>query len=134
MAIQLSTTLRSAMIDAYETTGGTLPRLYIFLGSLPANCAAADANANPLAILTLPSDWISTSSSGTVTITGGPWTGTGASAGTATHYRLKKSDQSTVFEQGTVGTGSEDLVLDNAVIAAGQAISITTWTRIQGGA
>jgi hypothetical protein len=133
MTIQLGTTLRTNMIDEYETTVGTSPRLILRSGTQPAACNSADTGSM-LASLTLPSDWISTGASGSVTIVGGPWTGTGATAGTAGHYRIKDSAESVTHEQGSVGTGGEDLVLDNAVIAVGQAISITTWTRTMGGA
>jgi hypothetical protein len=138
MAIQLGGTLRTNMINVYETTLGTSPKLILRTGTQPTRCNSVDAGSM-LAVLTLPSDWISTGASGSVTIVGGPWTGTGSSAGTATHYRLKDSsattsdNSGTTHEQGSVGTGSEDLVLDNAVIASGQAISITSWTRTMGG-
>jgi hypothetical protein len=139
MTIQLGSTLRTNMINTYETSLGTSPKLIIRSGAQPGACNSVDSGSM-LAILTLPSDWISTGASGSVTIVGGPWAGTGATAGTAGHYRLKDSsatatdNSGTTHEQGSVGTGSEDLVLDNAVIAVGQAISITTWTRTQGGA
>ena len=134
MAIQLSTNVRNAMVDTYDTTIGTTARLYLYTGaSPPSSCAAADAGTT-LALLTLPATYVGAGSNGTVSIANGPWTGTGLAAGTAGHYRIKDSAQTTTHEQGTIGTGSEDLVLDNAVIATNQAISITTWTRIVGGA
>jgi hypothetical protein len=139
MAIQLGDALRTAMINVYETTLGTSPKLILRTGTQPTRCNSVDAGSM-LAVLTLPSDWISSAASGgSVTIVGGPWTGTGSSAGTATHYRLKNSSATTTdntgttHEQGSVGVSSEDLVLDNAVIAVGQAISITSWTRTMGG-
>lgn len=138
MAIQLSTTLRNNMIGQYETTLGTTPKLILRTGAQPANCAASDSGTF-LAILTLPSDWLNAASGGAVTLLGA-WSGTGSAAGTAAHYRLKDStatstnDTGTTHEQGSVGLGSGDLSLDNNVIANGQAISITTWTRTQGGA
>jgi hypothetical protein len=138
MAIQLGTTLRNNMIGQYETTLGTTPKLILRTGAPPANCAAVDSGTF-LAILTLPSDWMTAASSGAVSLNGS-WTGTGSAAGTAGHYRLKDStatstdNTGTTHEQGTAGTGADDLVLDNAVIANGQAISVTTWTRTQGGA
>lgn len=138
MAIQLGTTLRNNMIGQYETTVGTSAKLILRAGAPPATCATADAGTF-LAILTLPVDWASAASAGAVTLLG-TWTGTGSAAGTAAHYRLKDStatstnDTGTTHEQGTVGQGTGDLSLDNAVIASGQTINITTWTRTQGGA
>ncbi len=136
MTIQLDTTLRNNMIGQYETTIGTTPKLILRSGTQPANCAAVDSGTF-LAILTLPSDWQGAASGGSVSIANGPWTGTGSAAGTAGHYRLKDStatstdNTGTTHEQGAVGT---DIVLDNAVVAVGQAINVTSWTRTQGGA
>jgi hypothetical protein len=138
MAIQLGTTLRNNMIGQYETTLGTTPKLILRSGAPPAAANSVDSGTF-LAILTLPSDWLNAASAGAVTLLG-TWSGTGTSAGTAGHYRLKDStatstdNTGTTHEQGTVGQGSGDLSLDNNVIAASQAISITTWTRTQGGA
>lgn len=139
MTIQLGTTLRNNMIGQYESTIGTTPKLILRTGSPPANCAASDSGTF-LAIITLPSDWQSAASSGAVTIANGPWSGTGSAAGTVGHYRLKDStatstdNTGTTHEQGTAGTSGTDIILDNAVIANGQAISVTSWTRTQGGA
>jgi hypothetical protein len=138
MAIQLSDTLRSNMLNQYETTLSTTPKLILRTGAPPANCAAVDTGTF-LAILTLPSDWYNAASAGTATLLG-TWSGTGSAAGTAGHYRLKTAaatstdNTGVTHEQGTVGQGSGDLSLDNAVIANAQAISVTTWTRTQGGA
>lgn len=139
MTIQLGTTLRNNMVGQYESTLGTTPKLILRTGAPPANCAAVDSGTF-LAIITLPSDWMTAASSGAVTINGGPWTGTGSAAGTVGHYRLKDStatstdNTGTTHEQGTAGTSGTDIILDNAVIANGQAVNVTAWTRTQGGA
>ena len=134
MAIQLGTTLRNAMIGQYETTVGTSAKLQIRTGAAPANCAAADSGTL-LAELTLPSDWMTAAASGAIA-KNGTWSGTGAAAGTAAHYRLKDSAGSVCHEQGTVTAtgGGGDLTLDNTSIASAQAVTITSWDRTQGGA
>ena len=140
MTIQLNTTLRNNMVSQYESTIGVSPKLIIRTGAQPANAAAVDSGTL-LAILTLPSDWMANAASGAVALLGS-WAGTGSAAGTAAHYRLKDStatstdNTGTTYEQGSVTAtgGGGDLTLDNAVIAASQAISVTSWTRTQGGA
>lgn len=134
MTIQLSTTLRNAMVGQYESTIGTTPKLQIRTGAQPANCAAADSGTL-LCEITLPSDWLNSASSGAVTLLG-TWAGTGDAAGTAAHYRLKDSPATTCHEQGSVTAtgGGGDLTLDNTSIAVSQAVSVTSWTRTQGGA
>lgn len=134
MAIQLGTTLRNNMVGQYETTIGASPKLQIRTGAQPANCAAADSGTL-LCEITLPSDWMGAASSGAVALAGS-WSGSGAAAGTAAHYRLKDSGGTTCHEQGSVTAtgGGGDLTLDNTSIAVSQAVSVTSWTRTQGGA
>lgn len=138
MAVQLGTTLRNNMIGQYETTLGTTPKLILRSGTQPADCAAVDSGTF-LAILTLPADWMNAASAGSIT-KNGTWTGTASAAGTVGHYRLKDStatstdNTGTTHEQGSVGQGTGDLSLDNVVVANGQTITVTTWTRTQGGA
>ncbi len=132
MAIQHSTTLRNNRIGQIESTVGTAPQLRLYTGTPPADCATA-ASGSLLATLTLPSDWLNAASSGQVT-KAGTWTGTASAGGTAGYYRIYDSGGTTCHEQGTVGQGSGDLSLDNAVIANGQTITINTWTRTEGNA
>jgi hypothetical protein len=134
MAIQLSTTLRNNMVGQYETTIGTAPKLQLRSGAQPATCATADSGTL-LAELTLPSDWMGAASAGAIALAG-TWSGTGAAAGTAAHYRLKDSAGSTCHEQGSITAtgGGGDLTLDNTSIAVSQAVSVTSWTRTQSGA
>ena len=140
MTIQLNTTLRNNMVSQYESTIGLSPKLILRSGAQPANAAAVDSGTL-LAILTLPSDWMANAASGSVALLG-TWAGTGAAAGTVAHYRLKDNlatstdNTGTTYEQGTVTAtaGGGDLTLDNVVVAVSQAISVTSWTRTQGGA
>jgi len=134
VTIQLSTTLRNAMVGQYESTIGTTPKLQLRTGAQPANAAAADSGTL-LCEITLPSDWMGAASAGAIALLG-TWSGTGAAAGTAAHYRLKDSTGTTCHEQGSVTAtgGGGDLTLDNTSIAVSQAVSVTSWTRTQGGA
>lgn len=120
--IQYGTAILDAQNDAIETTVGTAPLLQLFNGSLPANCAAADAGTK-IAEGALPSDWLGASSSGTKS-KAGTWTLTGlaaAGAGTAAQYfRLKNSAGSTCHGQGTVGTTVP--LTTNALTAANSAV------------
>lgn len=129
MSIQLSTSVRNARLDAIETTIGTAPILEIRSGSPPANCAAADSGTL-LASMTLPSDWAAAAASG-AKAKSGTWEDTSANnAGTAGHFRIKDSGGSTCHLQGTVTAtgGGGDLELDNTSIAAGQKVTISSFT------
>jgi hypothetical protein len=126
MAIQFSVNARNGMLDAIETELGATPVLKLFTGAQPANCAAANSGTE-LVSMTLPADAFAAASSGTKAKSG-TWSGLGIAAGTAAHFRLYQSNGTTCVEQGTVGAGSGDLSLDNAVIAIGQTVSVTTYT------
>lgn len=135
MALQFSTSVRNAILDAIESTTGTSAKLSIFDGSIPANCAAADAGT-ALAILSLDSDWMAAAGSGTKA-KAGTWADSSANAtGTADYFRLYASDGTTCHIQGTVTAtgGGGDMTVDNINFAAGQAFSITTFTLTAPGA
>lgn len=129
MAIQLSTTVRNARLDAIETAIGTTPVLKIRSGSAPANCGTADSGT-VLVTATLPSDWMAAASSGSKALSG-TWQDTSADAtGTAAHFRLYASDGTTCHMQGTVTAtgGGGDLTLDSTSITATQSVTITSFT------
>ena len=136
MALQYGTALRNAQLDAIETTIGTTPKLRLYSGSPPANCAAA-ATGTMVCEITLPSDWLADASAGTKSKSG-TWSGTGdAGAGSGTnagYWRLWNSGVSVCHAQGTVTVtgGGGDLTLDNTSIASGQTVTISTWTFTAG--
>lgn len=127
MTIQYSTTVRNGKLDAIETAIGTAPKLQLRTGAQPANCAAADSGTL-LCEMTLPSDWLANASSGSKAKSG-TWSGTGAAAGTAAHFRIKDSTGTTCHMQGSVTAtgGGGDITLDNAVIASSQAVAMNTF-------
>lgn len=134
MAMQYSTAVRNAALDAMEAAAGTSPTLKLWTGTLPANCAAADAAGTTLATLTLPSDWMAAASGGAKAILG-TWQDSSADAtGTAAHFRIYQG--ATCHFQGSITAtgGGGDMTLDNTSIASGQQITVTTFTLTAGGA
>lgn len=134
MAIQLSVTARNARLDAIETTISTSALLRILTGAAPANCAAAQTGTL-LCEMALPSDYLAAAGSG-AKAKSGTWSGTGAAAGTAAHFRITDTAGTTCHMQGTVTAtgGGGDMTLDNAVIAVSQAVSVSTFTLTDGNA
>jgi hypothetical protein len=135
MAVQLSTTVRNARLDAIETAIGTSAVLKIRTGAPPTDCATADSGT-VLATMSLPSDWMAAASSGSKAKSG-TWEDTSAdNAGTAAHFRVYASDGTTCHLQGTVTAtgGGGDMTLDNVSIGAGQAVTITGFTLTDGNA
>ena len=129
MAMQESVSVRNARLDAIETTIGTSPILTIRTGAQPATCATANAGT-VLATMTLPSDWMAAASSGAKALSG-TWQDTSADAtGTAAHFRIHDSTGTTCHMQGsiTATSGGGDMELQNTSIAAGQSITISSFT------
>lgn len=129
MAIQYSTTVRNAQLDALETAIGTAAVLKIRTGAPPANVGTADSGT-VLASMTLPSDWLAAASGGSKAKSG-TWQDASADAtGTAAHFRIYASDGTTAHIQGTVTVtgGGGDLTLDNTSIASGQSVTISSFT------
>ncbi len=129
MALQASTAVRNAILDAIETTIGTSAILKIRTGAPPATCATADSGT-VLATVNLPSDWMAGASGGSKAKSG-TWQDASADAGgTAAHWRIYDSGGTTCHLQGTVTVtgGGGDMTLDNTVIASGQSFTINSFT------
>lgn len=135
MTLQISVAVRNAMLDTIESTIGTSAVLKIKTGAQPANCAAGDTGT-VLATLTLPSDWMAAANAGSKALNG-TWQDASADAtGTAAHFRVYASDGTTCHMQGSVtatGAGG-DMTLDNTSVAAGQSITISSFTLTAGNA
>lgn len=133
MAIQYSTTVRNAKLDAVETAIGTAPVLRIRTGAPPANCAAA-RTGTVLATVTLPSDWMAAASGGAKALSG-TWQDASADAsGTAAHFEIMDSGVTTCHAQGTVGTSATDMIVDSVIFTAGQQFTVTAFTLTAGNA
>lgn len=132
MAIKLSTAVRNAMLDAYEATVGTSPKMRILTGTAPTNCAAAETGTL-LCQLTLPSDWASNAASGAKPLLG-TWSGNVVADGTAAYYRIVDTVGTTCHEQGTIGTTGQDINLTSTALTTGQVLVITAKTLTAGNA
>jgi hypothetical protein len=137
MSIQWSTTVRNALLDQVETSIGVsaVLKIYDLTAGAPANCAAA-ITGTVLATINLPSDWMAAASSGSKALSGTWQDASADGAGTADFFRLFATDGTTCHMQGTVSAtgGGGDMTLDNAVIAAGQTVNVTTFTLTAPGA
>lgn len=127
MAIQYSGTLRDNQLDEIEGTAGAAAVLRVYTGSAPANCGAA-ATGTLLVSITLPSDWMSAASGGSVAKTG-TWSGTasGGAADTPGYFRIWDSGVATCHVQGGAAIGSGDMNFDGT-ITSGQTVTISSFT------
>jgi hypothetical protein len=136
MAVQYSVDVRDARNDALETLLGASPILEIRSGAQPASCAAADSGTL-VASMTLPADAMGASSGG-VKAKQGTWedpAADNANAGGAMHYRLKTSGGVCKMQGSvTASGGGGDMTVQNLNIAAGQTITITSFSITASGA
>lgn len=135
MALQFSTAVRDALLDVIESTVGTSAVLRMFDGVMPANCAAADAGTKCVE-MSLQSDWMAASSSGSKAKSG-TWSDASADAtGTVDYFRLYASNGTTCHMQGTITAtgGGGDMTVDNINVAALQVVTITGFTLTAPGA
>jgi hypothetical protein len=136
MALQFSTTVRNAMLDAIETATGTAAVVKLKTGAPPAACATADSGT-VVATITMASDWMDAAASGDKAFSSLPLTDASAdNPGTLGHFRVYASGGSTCHFQGTItasGSGG-DMTVDNTSVTAGQQVSITAFTITAPGA
>lgn len=129
MALQFSTPVRNARLDAIETAIGVSAIMKIRTGAPPATCATADSGT-VVATLALPADWMAAAAAAAKALSG-TWSDNAAdAAGTAGHFRVYASDGVTCHMQGTITAtgGGGDMTLDNTVFAAGQQFNVTGFT------
>lgn len=135
MAVQLSTAVRNARLDAIETATGATAMLRIRTGTQPANCGTADSGT-VLVEMTLPADWMAAATGGTKALLGS-WSDASANAtGTAGHYRIYDSAGTTCHVQGTVTAtgGGGDMTLDTVAVVITQVVTVLTFVLTDGNA
>lgn len=143
MAVQYSTAVRIAMLDAIESTIGANARIVFYTGSKPALCSDAPTGTvvATLALTGNSGDWMSAASAAGNVVTknkhpSSAWSASASSAGTVGYYRIYDSTLTTCHEQGTVTAtgGGGDITLDNVVVALSQTITVTSKTITAGNA
>lgn len=134
MAISLSTTTRNAQMDAITTAVGTSGLLRIFNGTPPANAGTALSGNTKLAELALSSTFAGASSSGVLTANSITTESAADATGTASFFRLYKSDGTTCVAQGTVSTSGADLNLNTTSIVSGGPVAVSSFVLTAGNA
>lgn len=125
MAIKYSTAARTAKMSALNTAIGAGAKLRIYAGTRPASPAAAITGVM-LAELSCNAGGFGVASDGTLAASAIASSAASAS-GTATHFRLWKSDGLTAVIDGDVAALASDLNLNNTSINSGQTVSVTSF-------
>lgn len=132
MALAYSTTIRHAMLDAITTAAGNGALLRIYDGTRPATGGTA---TNMLAELTCGTPFAAaagTPTTGRLDLSAITQDSSANAGGTATWFRIVKSDGTTHVLDGNVGTSGSDLNLTTTAISAGQPVSVTSFTITEG--
>lgn len=111
---------RTAQIDS----GAGTATVTIRSGAIPTNLL--DAESGTLLVThNLPNPSFPAAAARSMTLNGTPIAATAGAAGTAGHYRVFDRDGN-IVEDGTIGV---DMTIDNASIANGQDVEITSWVK-----
>ena len=129
MALAYSTTIRHAMLDAITTAAGNGALLRIYDGSRPATGGTA---TTLLAELTCGTPFAASASGGVLTLGSITQDSSANATGTATWFRIVKSDGTTHVLDGSVGTSGSDLNLTTTSITSTQPVSVTSFTITEG--
>lgn len=123
---------KNAKLDALATYAGTSAKLRIYSGTKPANPDTGIGAATMLSEHTCNASAFAAAASGGVLTANAIGNATAAATGTAAWYRLWKSNGTTPVLDGTVGTATSDMILDNTSINSGQTVAISSLTITEG--
>ena len=127
--LKYSNGTRDAQQNGLITYAGSGALINIYNGTQPANANTAISTQTLLVSLPVPGSF-GTDSNGTITLSA-VTSENAVATGTATFFRIFKSDGTTVVMDGSVGTSGADMNLDNTSIATGQTVTITSGTIIR---
>ena len=133
MTIGMSTNLRNARVDAITTFAGNGALLRLYDGTRPSTGGTA---TTLLAELTCGTPFAASASGGVLTLGSITQDSAANAAGTATWFRLVKSDGTTHIMDGSVTAtgGGGDMELVTTSITTGQPVQVTSFTITEGGA
>lgn len=132
MTVSYSTACRNAMLDAVTSTIGSSGLFRIYDGTPPASANAALAGNTLLAELALSATYAAAASGGVLTANAIANDAAADATGTASFYRIYKSDGTTCVEQGTVSTSGADCNLNTTSIVIGGPVAISSKTFTAG--
>jgi hypothetical protein len=128
MTIGIAANARNAMLDALTTFVGASAKLRFYDGTRPATGGTA---TTLLADLACSATFAPGASGGVLTLNAIS-SAAAAATGTATWFRIVKSDGTTVLLDGSVGTSGADINLNSTSISSGATVSVTSATITAG--
>lgn len=130
--LEYSNATRHSQNEGLIAFAGTGAIFSLYTGTQPANANTA-VTSQVLLVSMVIAGVFGTDVNGTLTL-GAVTAGTAANSGTASWFRIFKSDNTTVVMDGSVGLTGADLNLNSVNIVALQTVGITSGTIIRGNA
>jgi hypothetical protein len=121
---------QNAKLDGLWTAIGASPKLIVYSGAIPADCAAVPGGVM-LADIALPATPMAAAANG-AKVKVGTWSGVCSVAGTASFFRIYNAGETVCHIQGTVGLSGEDMNLSDITLEVGQAVTVNTFTLTEG--
>jgi len=128
---QITVAVANSMLDAGIGNVANSGFLRIYDGTQAATADTAIGSQVLLAELTLNADAFPAAASNVLTANAITQDASANATGTATWFRMVKSDGTTVLMDGTVGTSGCDLNLNSVSIVAGGTVSVSSLTITQ---
>lgn len=131
MTIAYAAPVRNAQLDALTTFTGTLAKLRFYSGTRPATGGAA---TTLLAELICNATFAPAASGGVLTLNAITSDSAADNTGTATWFRIVKTDGTTHVMDGDVGTSGSDLNMSSVSFVAGATIAVSSFVITGGNA
>ena len=130
--LKFSTALRNALMDAITAYAGANALISIYTGTQPTDANTAVGSQVLLGTLTCGATLAGAAVGGVLTLNTISSDTSADATGTATWFRLLKSDGATVVLDGSVGTASADLILNTTSVVTAATITISSATITDG--
>ena len=127
--LKYSNGTRDAQQNGLITYAGSGAIIRIYDGTQPANANTAITTQTLLVSLPISGSF-GTDSNGTITLSA-VTSASAVATGTASFFRIVKSDGTTVVMDGSVGTTDADMILNTTAIANTQTVAISSGTIIR---
>lgn len=127
--LKYSNGTRDAQQNGLITYAGSGAIIRIYDGTQPANANTAITTQTLLVSLPISGSF-GTDSNGTITLSA-VTSASAVATGTASFFRIVKSDGTTVVMDGSVGTSNADMILNTTAIANTQTVAISSGTIIR---
>ena len=131
MALAYDASIRNAQVDAITTRAGASALLRIYDGTRPATGGTATTK---LAELTCNATFAPGASGGVLTLNAIASDTSADATGTATWFRIVKSDGTTFVMDGNVGTSGSDMNFNSVSFTAAGSVAVSSFTITAGNA